>query len=98
MSKQDSGKRNQRFRFVHESDETVPDGLRCPCCHQNFQILLSRRQQKKSSMDRLMYFYYRCGVCDHRFRYPKSGGIATLVFCGLAVITLPVLFTLISFI
>jgi hypothetical protein len=45
----------------------VPPGVNCPCCHHQFDIVVSRKQVLSGYLARRLFRYYRCGVCDHRF-------------------------------
>lgn len=53
-------------------------GITCPCCHQSFEVVKSRIGMRKPMLQRILFRYYRCGVCDHRFREfnaEKAGGL-----------------------
>ena len=91
MSRQEKPRR--AFRWIHESAEDVPIGLSCPRCNQMHQIIVSRLGERQNAMRRAMFFYFRCAVCDHRFRHPKFGTIATLVFCGGVLALFPLAIT-----
>ena len=46
----------------------VPPDIHCPCCHHGYQIEVSRRQMFSNPVSRTIWRFYRCRVCDHRFR------------------------------
>lgn len=60
---------NQRFqrRAITRLCE-VPRGIRCPCCHHDFDIVVSRRQVEGNFLSRNLLRYYRCRTCDNLFR------------------------------
>ncbi len=73
---------------------SVPPETRCPRCHHDFEIVVSRKQFYKARWMRRMIRTYRCRVCDHRFcewdpasvfRWTRAGFFALV--CAIAVIS-----------
>jgi len=66
------------------------EGLVCPQCFQSYDVRPSRLANQRSPLKRWLYSYYRCGICDCRFKEPRGeawaiaatvvgGGIAALI-------------------
>lgn len=62
----------------------VPRGIRCPCCHHDFDIVVSRQQFEGNIFSRNLLRHYRCRICGHLFRsidfsIPGLAGIRWMV-------------------
>ncbi len=56
-----------RFQQKAMSLCEVPAGTACPCCHHDFDIVVSRKQLASGFMTRHVFRYFRCRVCGHLF-------------------------------
>ena len=86
-------KKGPGYRVIYQNSEEIPYGLRCPRCHHDHEIVVCRGQKHQSLVNRWMFFQFRCGVCDFRFRHARAGGIVTFLFATALLIALPFLLT-----
>ncbi len=66
--------RNDELRF----QDDPPTHLRCPNCHQNYDVVASGMIRHVSRINAALFNYFHCKVCECRFRLLRLRAAFTL--------------------
>lgn len=64
--------------------------IRCPRCQQSHEVIASRLQKRKPIPKRWIFHYFRCCVCDCRFKELNPDGLLTVLFLMAVMIVSPI--------
>ena len=75
---------------------TPVTGIVCPSCNHRYEVIESRAKMFKPRFKRWLYSYYRCRVCDYRFRQTNVGSVLTIVATSVAFFILAIVMLIIA--